>query len=314
MSVRGLATLAGIPIGRLAGSATVPRLQPDRRPVRRPPGSAGIRIRGSRNRVISVVLCTYDRASTLRGTLESLRRLSVPAHLAWELVVVDNNSSDDTARVVAPSAWPASRRPRLSRRGARSGRVGPRSSAIPRCPASRGRAGLRAERRERRLLIVRLSHSAGSCIDGTFKIPGLRNVALTAPYFHNGGEATLLDVVDFYARGGSQGGATNPILTRDGTEIGGLAVLNFNTAPDSEAVKADLVAFLESLTDERVRIAAAPFDHPQIFVPNGHPGERTGHRLVPRDPGHRPERGSGPTGLSRGRLKRRAQPADACPF
>jgi hypothetical protein len=155
--------------------------------------------------------------------------------------------------------------------------------------------------------------------DGTFKIPGLRNVALTAPYFHNGGEATLLDVVDFYARGGNQGGPTNPILTRDGTVIGGLAVLNFNTAPDSEAVKADLVAFLESLTDERVRIAAAPFDHPQIYVSEWTsrrrdlrpPGQRTGHRLVPRDPGHRPERGSGPTGLPRGRLRRRAQPADA---
>ena len=112
--------------------------------------------------------------------------------------------------------------------------------------------------------------------DGTFKIPGLRNVALTAPYFHNGGEATLLDVVDFYARGGNEGGATNPILTRDGTVIVGLSVLNFNTpSPESEAVKADLVAFLESLTDERVRIAAAPFDHPQIFVPNGHPGDET---------------------------------------
>ena len=43
----------------------------------------------------------------------------------------------------------------------------------------------------------------------------------------------------------------------------------------SEAAKADLVAFLEALTDERVRIAAAPFDHPQIFVPNGHPGDQT---------------------------------------
>jgi cytochrome c peroxidase len=108
--------------------------------------------------------------------------------------------------------------------------------------------------------------------DGTFKIPGLRNVELTAPYFHNGGELTLLDVVNFYARGGNQGGATNPIQTRDGTVIGGLSVLNFNTTADADAVKADLVAFLEALTDERVRIAAAPFDHPQLFVPNGHPG------------------------------------------
>jgi cytochrome c peroxidase len=108
--------------------------------------------------------------------------------------------------------------------------------------------------------------------DGTFKIPGLRNVALTAPYFHNGGEATLRDVVDFYARGGNQGGASNPIQTRDGTVIGGLSVLNFNTVPDVDAIKADLIAFLESLTDERVRRASAPFDHPQLFVPNGHPG------------------------------------------
>jgi cytochrome c peroxidase len=108
--------------------------------------------------------------------------------------------------------------------------------------------------------------------DGTFKIPGLRNVELTAPYFHNGGEATLLDVVTFYARGGNRGGASNPIQTREGTTIGGLSVLNFNSTADADAVKADLVAFLRSLTDERVRIAAAPFDHPQLFVPHGHPG------------------------------------------
>ena len=114
--------------------------------------------------------------------------------------------------------------------------------------------------------------------DGTFKIPSLRNVALTAPYFHTGGEATLMDVVDFYARGGNQGGASNPITTRSGVVIGGLGVLNFNESNEffeSEASKADLVAFLEALTDERVRIAAAPFDHPQIFVPNGHPGNET---------------------------------------
>ncbi|NJL17056.1 MAG: hypothetical protein HC938_07555 [Nitrospira sp.] len=35
-----------------------------------------------------------------------------------------------------------------------------------------------------------------------------------------------------------------------------------------------VVAWLEALTDERVRIAAAPFDHPQLFVPNGHPGHQ----------------------------------------
>jgi hypothetical protein len=45
-------------------------------------------------------------------------------------------------------------------------------------------------------------------------------------------------------------------------------------------VKADLVAFLMSLTDERVRDASSPFDHPQIFVPNGHPGDE--HFVVQR--------------------------------
>jgi hypothetical protein len=33
-----------------------------------------------------------------------------------------------------------------------------------------------------------------------------------------------------------------------------------------------LVAFLETLTDDRVVFQRAPFDHPQLFVPNGHPG------------------------------------------
>jgi hypothetical protein len=33
----------------------------------------------------------------------------------------------------------------------------------------------------------------------------------------------------------------------------------------------DLVAFLESLTDRRVQCDQAPFDHPQLLVPNGHP-------------------------------------------
>ena len=107
--------------------------------------------------------------------------------------------------------------------------------------------------------------------DGTFKIPGLRNVELTAPYFHNGGEATLIDVIRFYARGGNRGGATNPIQTRDGTVVAPLGVLNFNAESNPGAVN-DLAAFLDALTDERVRTAAAPFDHPQLFVPNGHPG------------------------------------------
>jgi cytochrome c peroxidase len=92
--------------------------------------------------------------------------------------------------------------------------------------------------------------------DGAFKTPGLRNVELTAPYFHNGGQLTLRQVVDFYARGGD---FENRLLKLDLTE------------EDKQA----LVAFLQSLTDERVRFQRAPFDHPQLFVPNGHPGDQT---------------------------------------
>jgi hypothetical protein len=103
----------------------------------------------------------------------------------------------------------------------------------------------------------------GFGVDGAFKIPSLRNVALTAPYFHNGDVATLREAVEFYSRGGS----VFPVLGADGTVIEPLGV-PLLTTDEVDAI----VAFLESLTDERVLYRRAPFDHPQIFVPNGHPG------------------------------------------
>ena len=45
----------------------------------------------------------------------------------------------------------------------------------------------------------------GQPIDfGAFRTPSLRNVALTAPYFHDGSMSTLAEVVDFYNRGGGE--------------------------------------------------------------------------------------------------------------
>ena len=38
----------------------------------------------------------------------------------------------------------------------------------------------------------------------------------------------------------------------------------------------DLVAFIKSLTDERVRWEKAPFDHPSLTMPNGHMGNESG--------------------------------------
>jgi cytochrome c peroxidase len=99
-------------------------------------------------------------------------------------------------------------------------------------------------------------------VDGAFKIPGLRNVELTGPYFHNGGVATLEQVVEFYNRGGD-------FSQQDRDNVRDL-MHPLHLTVDEQAA---LVAFLKSLTDERVRFQKAPFDHPQIFVPNGHPGD-----------------------------------------
>jgi cytochrome c peroxidase len=103
-------------------------------------------------------------------------------------------------------------------------------------------------------------------VEGAFKVPSLRNVALTAPYFHNGDALTLRQVVEFYSRGGS----VAPIQQfSDGAVISPLGI---PVLTDAEIDA--LVAFMEALTDERVRLQKAPFDHPQLFVPNGHPGNQ----------------------------------------
>jgi len=99
--------------------------------------------------------------------------------------------------------------------------------------------------------------------DGAFKTPGLRNIELTGPYFHNGGELTLRDVVDFYNRGGDF--RENNI---DNIDVG-IRDLNL-----TEEQKTSLVLFMQSLTDDRVRFERAPFDHPQLFITNGHPGDQ----------------------------------------
>jgi cytochrome c peroxidase len=70
---------------------------------------------------------------------------------------------------------------------------------------------------------------------GAFKTPGVRDIALTAPYMHDGSEATLLDVVNFYDKGGEP----NPYLD------GGIVPLKLT---DQE--KQDLLAFMESLTGQ----------------------------------------------------------------
>ncbi|MEE2778885.1 MAG: di-heme enzyme, partial [Myxococcota bacterium] len=82
---------------------------------------------------------------------------------------------------------------------------------------------------------------------GRFKAPTLRNIAVTAPYMHDGSIETLEGVIDHYANGGRK------ILVGenagDGSEspLKSAFVSGFVLTPDE---KTALIAFLESLTDE----------------------------------------------------------------
>ncbi|MBI2858140.1 MAG: hypothetical protein HYX90_03580 [Chloroflexi bacterium] len=107
-------------------------------------------------------------------------------------------------------------------------------------------------------------------VDGAFKVPILRNVELTGPYFHNGGQHTLRQVMEFYRRNGDFSDIN--IAHLDGP----VAQVDLRPADvTGRDVDVDrLVKFMLTLTDERVRDAIAPFDHPQIFIPNGHPGDK----------------------------------------
>ncbi len=71
---------------------------------------------------------------------------------------------------------------------------------------------------------------------GRFKTPTLRNIAVTAPYMHDGSQKTLMEVIEFYNKGGED----NPFLD------GGIRPLNL-----TEQEMKDLVAFLETLTSPR---------------------------------------------------------------
>jgi cytochrome c peroxidase len=68
-----------------------------------------------------------------------------------------------------------------------------------------------------------------------YKTPGLRNVALTAPYMHDGSLATLREVVEYYDRGGEPHDLLDARIRPLGLEPGEVD---------------DLVAFLESLTGD----------------------------------------------------------------
>jgi cytochrome c peroxidase len=96
------------------------------------------------------------------------------------------------------------------------------------------------EKREGAAELGRFMVSEDALDVGAFRTPSLRNVELTAPYFHDGSAATLSDVLSFYSRGG------NASTNRDWE----LQVINL-----SEAEQKDLIEFLKCLTSDDARPA-----------------------------------------------------------
>jgi cytochrome c peroxidase len=82
---------------------------------------------------------------------------------------------------------------------------------------------------------------------GSFKTPTLRNIAVTAPYMHDGSLATLREVIEHYNNGGvtTEGDAVNDFLS------GGIRPLNL-----TEEQIDDLVAFMEALTSPQFEALA----------------------------------------------------------
>lgn len=75
--------------------------------------------------------------------------------------------------------------------------------------------------------------------EAQFKTPTLRNIALSAPYMHDGRFATLHEVIEHYNSGGHLSPTLDPLMKFQGVGLG-----------LSEQDIDDLVAFLETLTDE----------------------------------------------------------------
>lgn len=89
----------------------------------------------------------------------------------------------------------------------------------------------------------RVEIADGEAYQRAFKVPTLRNVALTAPYMHNGIFSTLDEVIDFYSDGGGAGRGLDVPNIDD-------KIRPFHL---DGGQRKDLIAFLHSLTDESAK-------------------------------------------------------------
>ena len=128
-------------------------------------------------------------------------------------------------------------------------------------------------------------------VGGAMKSPSLRNIGLTAPFFHYGGYSNLQDIMDFYQRGGSarnipegcnpgpgpQANCTGDTSgngprghqdfedidpnNRGSNVAGAMGVVNLRNDELDDVIK-----YMLSLTDKRVQCDADVFDHPELFI------------------------------------------------
>jgi len=113
-----------------------------------------------------------------------------------------------------------------------------------------------------------------------FKTPGLRNVLMTAPYFHDGSQATLWDAMDHYNKGD---GLNDPWLDED---IQPLAL--------SEAEIDDVVAFLASLTSSQYKDAGiAELARQRALSRSDRPQRDTARAFGPKPVQPKPSRNCG---------------------
>lgn len=114
--------------------------------------------------------------------------------------------------------------------------------------------------------------SARTDLCGQFKVPTLRNIAVTAPYFHNASVSTLSDAVGFYATRDTDPGRWYPTVNGVVQKFNDLPVAYRGNAissvpfgqqagaaplPSAQNV-ADLVSFLQTLTDDRSAAPGSP--------------------------------------------------------
>lgn len=106
--------------------------------------------------------------------------------------------------------------------------------------------------------------------NGKFRTPTLRNIAVTAPYMHDGSVATLNEAIDHYEAGGRKiAHGPNAGNGRDNPNRNPL-VVGFRL---TSAERGDLIAFLESLTDEAF-LRDPRFANPWNEGPNAQPTDR----------------------------------------